>query len=52
MPQTKEQKRKTAKILLEKRAQLTPAEQIAKLDNKFGVGKGAKKERARLTKML
>lgn len=52
MPQTKESKQKQAKILLEQRAQLTPAQQIAKLDNKFGIGIGAKKERARLMKML
>jgi hypothetical protein len=52
MPQTKEQKQKTAMILLEQRAQLSCAEQLAKLDEKFGIGQGAKKERARLTKML
>ena len=52
MPQTKEQKQKTAKNLIEQRAQLTAQQQIAKLDNKFGVGVGAKKERARLMKML
>ena len=52
MPQTKEQKQKTAKNLIEQRAQLTAQQQITKLDNKFGVGVGAKKERARLMKML
>lgn len=52
MPQTKESKQKQAKILLEQRAQRTPQQQIELLDQKFGVGVGAKKERARLTKML
>jgi hypothetical protein len=52
LPQTKEQKQKTAKNLKEQRAQLTAQQQITKLDNKFGVGVGAKKERARLMKML
>ncbi|MEY2703856.1 MAG: hypothetical protein RLY43_2495 [Bacteroidota bacterium] len=51
MPQTKEQKQQTAKNLLEQRAQLTPQQQLAKLDEKFGKGMGAKKERARLMKM-
>jgi hypothetical protein len=51
MPQTKEQKQKTAKNLKEQRAQLTAQQQITKLDQKFGINVGAKKERARL-KML
>jgi hypothetical protein len=52
MQQTKEQKQQSAKILIETRNQRTPQQQIALLDTKFGVGKGAKKERARLAKQI
>lgn len=52
MPQTKEQKVKNAKILLDNRAKLTPQEQLAKLDKMFGVGQGAKKERNRLNNII
>jgi len=52
MPQSKEQKQQTAMNLIKMRAQLSPAEQLAKLDIKFGKGQGAKKERARLNKMI
>ena len=48
MPQSKEQKQKTAKILIEQRNKRTNQEQIKLLDEKFGVGQGAKKERKRL----
>lgn len=52
MPKTKEQRQKTAKMLLEQRAQRSAQEQIELLDKKFGIGQGAKKERARLQKIL
>ena len=52
MPQSKEQKQKNAKILIEQRKARTNQEQIELLDKKFGVGQGAKKERARLAKLV
>jgi hypothetical protein len=45
---TKEKKQEVAKANQETHDKLTPQQKIAKLDAKFGVGKGAKKERARL----
>lgn len=52
MPQSKEQKKKNAKVLLENRAKLTSEEQFAKLDQRLGKGVGAQKERARLAKKI
>ena len=52
MPQSKEQKKRNAMILLEHRAKLTSEEQLAKLDQRLGKGKGAQKERARLAKKI
>lgn len=52
MPQSKEQKKKNAKVLLENRAKLTSEEQFAKLDQRLGKGVGAQKERARLEKKI
>lgn len=51
MPQTKERRRATAKILIEQRKARTPQQQLEKLNAMFGVGKGAQKERNRLIKM-
>jgi len=34
------------------RAELTPKQQIARLDKRLGVGEGAEKERARLEAMI
>lgn len=52
MPQSKEQRQATAMKLIEQRAQRTPQQQLELLDQKFGKGQGAKKERARLNKMI
>ena len=48
MPQTKEQRQRAAKILLEQRTQRTPQEQLNNLDSILGIGIGATKERRRL----
>lgn len=48
----REQKRKDAEARQRQRDELTPEEQIAVLDERLGVGKGAKKERARLAKLI
>lgn len=47
---TKEQKKTEAAERQAEYDKLTPEEKIAKLDKKFGNGKGANKERARLSK--
>jgi len=44
----KEQRRKNALILEEKRSKRTNRQQLNRLDKLFGKGKGAKKERAKL----
>lgn len=44
----KRRKRKESDARLAKRAKLSNAQQLEKLDALFGKGKGAKKERARL----
>lgn len=51
-PRTKEirtERREKAEVVNAKRAERTPAQQLAHLDKKFGKGLGAKRERARLT---
>jgi hypothetical protein len=46
----KEIRQAEAEVRQEERAKRTNAQQIAKLDAKFGKGNGAKKERKRLSK--
>lgn len=46
--QTKIEKQKAAKARQEACSKLTKEQRIQKLDEKFGVGLGAKKERAKL----
>jgi hypothetical protein len=45
-------RRESAVACMAERAKRSPAQQIAVLDGRFGVGQGAKKERARLQKQL
>jgi len=52
MPTLKEDKRRRAIERQEARAKLTPQQQLKKLDDKFGEGKGATKERVRLLKLI
>ncbi len=47
-----EQRRKEAAERQEARNKLSPSEQIALLDQRLGKGLGAKKERARLRKLM
>ena len=46
----REELRNEANVRREKRSRISDSEQIKNLDNIFGEGKGAKKERARLSK--
>jgi hypothetical protein len=48
----REEKRQQALARQEARNKLTPAQQLAKLDALLGKGKGAKRERARLQKLI
>jgi len=48
----KERLRKDSKLREEANSKLTPAERIAILDARLGKGVGAKKERARLNRLL
>ena len=48
----KDVRRAKAETLLVERAQRTDEQQLAKLDQKFGVGQGAQKERARLLRRI
>lgn len=48
----KEEKIASAKKRLEESCKRTPADRIQRLDQRFGAGKGAKKERARIQKLL
>lgn len=52
MPQTKEQKKESAKKRQEFTATLTPQQRLQVLDSKFGFNQGAKKERAKLLKLI
>jgi hypothetical protein len=45
-------KRGTIQTNIERRASLSPTQQLKELDKRLGVGVGAKKERARLNKQL
>jgi hypothetical protein len=47
----REGRRKLAEALAEERAKRTPQQQLARLDEMFGKGKGATKERAKLAKL-
>jgi S-adenosylmethionine:diacylglycerol 3-amino-3-carboxypropyl transferase len=50
--QTKQMKRETVSKLAAVRNSRTPAQQIQELDTRLGDGVGAKKERARLAKLM
>ena len=50
--QTKQVKREQATKLAAQRNSRTPAQQVKELDARLGVGIGAKKERARLDKLM
>lgn len=50
MPQPKEQKREAAKVRQAAYDKLSVKQKLARLDNLFGEGLGAKRERARLVK--
>lgn len=52
MPSKKEDNRRRANERQEARAKRTPQEQLMILDERFGEGKGAVRERARLTKLV
>lgn len=52
MPQSKQQKKENVARIAMERAGRTPKQQLALLDQKFGPGVGAEKERARLTKQI
>lgn len=45
-------RRESALVCMAERAKRTPTQQIALLDARFGIGQGARKERARLQKQL
>ena len=49
---SKEQNKKFALERQEAASKRSPIEQLARLDNMLGVGKGAKKERAKLAKKM
>ena len=51
-PAVREKKREEAEARQRQRDELTPEQQIAALDARLGVGKGAKKERERLAKLI
>jgi len=48
----KDERRKVAEERNAQWASLTPQQQIAELDKRFGAGNGAKKQRARLAKKI
>jgi hypothetical protein len=51
-PAVKAERRQRAEALKEERAKRTAQEQLNRLDGMFGKGKGAAKERARLSKQV
>ena len=52
MPSRKDDRRRRATERQETRAKRTPQEQLRILDERFGEGKGAAKERARLAALI
>lgn len=52
MKLSQEKRAKSAQQRQAEAEKRTPAEQIARLDKMFGVGQGAKKERAKLAKRM
>ena len=48
----KQMKQEDAKIRNESHSTLSPQQKLAKLDEKFGKGVGAKKERTKLNKLI
>jgi hypothetical protein len=50
--QRREELLKAASVRAEERASRTPKQQLALLDKRLGKGKGAQKERARLSKEI
>ena len=50
--QARAERRARAEELAEERAKRTPQQQLTRLDEMFGKGKGAQKERARLAKVI
>lgn len=50
--QSKNQKREQAPLLVAAWRALTPAEQVASLNARLGVGQGAKRQRAKLSAIL
>ena len=52
MKRSRQERRESALELQEERDKRTPQEQIKRLDTKLGIGKGAKKERAKLEKLI
>ena len=50
--QARDERRAKAEELVENRAKRTPQQQLTRLDEMFGKGNGARKERARLAKAI
>ena len=52
MKRSRQQRRESALRLQEERSKRSPQQQIEYLDAKLGIDKGAKKERAKLEKLI